>query len=232
MIHESKDRGVLTIDVFVGFAALVLMTYVILHPERLGHIPSESPVKKEVAPRVEPDSTLREFTEDGGPAKVGSRLHYASLTSDYPEEYYPDEFRLVEDAEEDFESYGMEDPMLKEGFYDHIQTQRYLLSEEKHAASTVRMRKFLNTWGLDISAVPEAVDLAWENRKARKSAELDGEDSEAYQISNQRFQLSNARFAANHGIDNPLFWRDLLNIQPKAPYGELAMGILAQATTH
>lgn len=229
MIHESKDKGVLTIDLIVGLAAMALMTYVILHPQLLGHMPSEPPPAKEVStPVTKQDSIVPEFTDERLPGRTKPRLQLASLGSGDAEPYYLEEFHPVEDPDDDFANYDLQDPMLKGSFYEHIQTQRYLLSEEKHAESTVRIRKFLHAWGLTVSAIPEAVDLAWENQIAANALEKQGEGSESHMSAHERFRLSKARFSANHAIDNPLFWKELLQIQPDAPYGEMAMGILAQ----
>ena len=181
MIHESKDRGVLTIDLFVGFTAMVLMTYVILHPERLGHIPIELPVKNDPVSITKSQPFLPGFTgEEDIPERVEPHVLLASMDPISTQECCLDEFQPIEDPHDNFANYDIEVPMLKGSFYDPIQTQRYyLLSEEKHADSTVRIRKFLYTWGLTVSAIPEAVDLAWENKVAESGLEKYGEASES-----------------------------------------------------
>ncbi len=228
MIHESKDRGVLTIDLFVGFAAMVLMTYVILHPERLGHLPTEkAAAEKNTSPPTVRPNIAPELTNEQPRRRARPRLQLASLAQGTTETESSEAFYPVESPEDDFSAYNVPDPMLKESFYDHIQTQRYLLSNQKHARTTVQMRKFLHNWGLSVSAIPEAVDLAWENLVTQKALEKEGEESEPYRNAVQRFELSKTRFSANHGIDNHLFWKDLLKIEPLAPFGEVAIGIMA-----
>ena len=95
------------------------------------------------------------------------------------ESYHLQVIHPVEDSKGDFSGFDLPDPMLKESFYDHIQTKRYLLSESKHSISTMRIRKNLHNWGPIVSAISEAVDSVWEHIVSTNALEEHAEESES-----------------------------------------------------